>query len=100
LRDLATGWFQALVYLSRKPDDAAKRVAAHVGLTPKQFTKTLELLRFASPAENQRQLGGAESTLPGHMRSVSKFMVNRKMLKSDVDAGPLRSDALLREESR
>jgi NitT/TauT family transport system substrate-binding protein len=98
LRELTTGWFQALGYLSKKPDDAAKRVAGREGLTPKQFRHALELLKFSSHKENAYQLSAPYAAFSERMRGMADFMWKNGMLKSELNPSNLRTDILLRGE--
>jgi NitT/TauT family transport system substrate-binding protein len=86
---LIEGWFRALDYLSRQPDDAVQRMAAREGMTPEQFKAALGLFTFVERRESLRQLGSSDSPLIAGMQRMAGFMSKVGMLAGKVDVTAL-----------
>ena len=88
---LIDGWFQALDYLRRKPQDAARRVAPRQRLTEEEFLKSLEGLRFPDRAENIRRLGRSEGNMDEKLKKLQEIMLENRLL-SRFGALPVKLD--------
>ena len=97
LQVLIQGWFRALDYIKKNPEDAARRMARRQGVTPEQFLSSLKGLQLVTLEENQKLLGKTNSVLLKGTQRLSQFLVENKILKQDVDLNPLLDDRLVRD---
>lgn len=97
LQVLIQGWFRALDYIEKNPEDAARRMARRQGITPEQFLSSLKGLQLVTLEENQKLLGKTNSVLLKGTQRLSQFLVENKILKQDVDLNPLLDDRLVRD---
>ena len=97
LQVLIQGWFRALDYIEKNPEDAARRMARRQGVTPEQFLSSLKGLQLVTLEENQKLLGKTNSVLLKGTQRLSQFLVENKILKQDVDLNPLLDDRLVRD---
>ena len=97
LQVLIQGWFRALDYIKKNPEDAARRMARRQGVTPEQFLSSLKGLQIVTLEENQKLLGKTNSVLLKGTQRLSQFLVENKILKQDVDPNPLLDDRLVRD---
>lgn len=93
---LLEGWFRALDYLQKHPEDGAKRIALHMGIKPEEFLKSLSGIRVVDVLENQRILGKKDSKLVEATERISKFMLQQKLLKKPVDATSVFDDRIMK----
>lgn len=96
LQTLVNGWFRAVDYLQKKPQDAARRIAPRTGITPKQFLESLDGLRIPDIRENQKLLSKTDTSLLNAMKQLSKVMVENNLLPKAVDPAPLLDDQLVK----
>ena len=82
---LINGWFRALDYLQKHPDDVARRVAPHEGVTPEQFLKSLKGIHIPDVQENKKILTKTNKTSIEAVSRLAKFMVEKKLLKKAVN---------------
>jgi len=82
---LTNGWFHALDYLQKHPQDAARRMAAHEGLTPEAFLKSLNGLRIPDVEENQKILGKTDVAALAALKRLPNFLLEKGLLKKTVD---------------
>ena len=85
LRTLLTGWFKALDYLAREPQDAAARMAVREQITGAQFLQALKGLHIPSRAENLKMLAGTPPGLVVSGRQLMTLMVEAKLLRSTLE---------------
>lgn len=97
LQVLIQGWFRALDYIEKNPEDAARRMARRQGITPEQFLSSLKGLQLVTLEENQKLLGKTNSVLLKGTQRLSQFLVENKILKQDVDFNSLLDDRLVRD---
>jgi NitT/TauT family transport system substrate-binding protein len=71
---LLRGWFQALDYLERNPDDAVARMSPRLDMSPEEFTSAMRGLRLRSLDENRTLLGAPAPALAGPARRLQRFM--------------------------
>lgn len=90
------GWFQALDYLAKEPEDAAKRVAPRQGVEPEQFLASLELLHIPDLTENQELLSKADPKLLQVARQLSELMLEKDLLRQAVETEALLDDRLVK----
>ncbi len=84
IETLLRGWFQALVYLRDKPDDATRRMAPRLQLAPDAVLGTFAGLRLPALEDNLLMLGGPAPPLARTARKLSKVMVASQLLDDDV----------------
>ncbi|MCU0543106.1 MAG: ABC transporter substrate-binding protein [Oscillatoriaceae cyanobacterium Prado104] len=86
---LVDGRFRALDYLTKNPQDAAKRIAPRTGVTPEQFLESLKGLRSPNLPENKKLLGKTDPSLLKGVTRLSQLMLDNKLLQKAVDPAPL-----------
>jgi len=95
VQSLLTGWFNALDYLARNPQDASARMAVREQTTGDAFSRALQGLRIPSRTDNLKMLAGYSPSLAVSGRHLMNLMVDAKLLDStlEIDAllapGPL-----------
>ncbi len=82
---LIDGWFHALDYLQKHPQDAARRIAPHERVTPEQFLKSLNSIRILDVQENKKILGKTDATALNAATRLARFMEEKKLLKKTVE---------------
>lgn len=82
---LIDGWFHALDYLHKHPQDAARRIAPHERVTPEQFLKSLNSIRIPDVEENQQILGKTDATTFNAVIRLLRFMQEKNLLKKIVE---------------
>jgi NitT/TauT family transport system substrate-binding protein len=97
LRTLLAGWFKAIDYLKREPEDAGRRMGLRQQATGEQFLESLKGVRFPSREENLKMLAGAPPELTVTGGKLMALMLEAKLLRSAVNIeellapGPLTS---------
>ena len=86
VRALLAGYFRALEHLHRQPEDAMRRMAPRLGLTPADMQEGYRGLSLPDLAENTRLLSGDPSPLASTAASLAALMLRQNML---VQAVPL-----------
>ncbi|HEY9700825.1 MAG TPA: ABC transporter substrate-binding protein [Allocoleopsis sp.] len=89
LESLLKGWFLALDYLGKNPEQAAKIMAAREQTTPKQFLESLKLLKIPNLEENQKLLSGQDPTLKESAKRLAKVMLEKKLLNQKINSDTL-----------
>jgi NitT/TauT family transport system substrate-binding protein len=89
LQALLGGWFAAIDYLAREPNDAARRMGVRQQTSAEQFLEAQRGLHIPSRGENLRMLGGPEPELAVTGRRLMTLMVDAKLLRSSLDIEPL-----------
>jgi len=97
IRAMLAGWLDAIDYLKREPQDAARRMGIRQQTTGEQFLKALQGLHIPSREENLRMLGGPNPELAVSGRRLRDLMVEARLLRMPADIegllapGPLAS---------
>lgn len=86
VKALQKAWYQALLYLQQHPDDAMRRMAPRLNLTPDTLCRTLKGINLPSEQENQRLLQG--ELLPPIQR-LQTIMLQNHLLRHPVDPAQL-----------
>ncbi|MGZ8222981.1 MAG: ABC transporter substrate-binding protein [Methylobacter sp.] len=95
IHHLLSAHFRALDYLNRNPQDAAYRMAAHLGLPATHVLTALKGLVLPDAANNYRWLSGETPELLTCARKLSNIMVRSGLLKQEDELGSLiRADFL------
>jgi NitT/TauT family transport system substrate-binding protein len=82
---LLTGWFGAIEYMKREPQDAARRMGIRQQTTGEQFLEAQQGLRVPSREENLRMIGGATPELVVTGRRLMALMVDAKLLRAGLE---------------
>ncbi len=82
---LVGGWFRAIDYLAREPQDAARRMGIRQQTSGEQFLQALQGLHIPSREENLRMLGGPTPELAVSGRRLMTLMVEAKLLREPID---------------
>jgi NitT/TauT family transport system substrate-binding protein len=94
---LLSGWFSALDYMKRAPEDAARRMGIRQQVSGEQFLDGLKGLHIPTRQENLKMLGGMHPELAVTGRRLLALMLDAKLLSTSVDIeqvlapGPLES---------
>ena len=80
LQHLAAAWFDAVDYLRRHPDDAARRVAQREGLSPDAYLVALAGTQVLGRSENEQWLSGRMPRLDAHIRELAEAMARAGLL--------------------
>jgi NitT/TauT family transport system substrate-binding protein len=83
IRHLIVAHFRALEHLNRNPQDAAYRMAPHLGLPATNFLSAFKGLTLPDAAHNYRLLTGTSPELLTSARKLSAIMVKSGLLKQD-----------------
>lgn len=81
---LLAGWFKAIDYLEREPQDAARRMGIRQQTSAEQFLAALRDLHIPSRQENLALLGGAAPRLASSGRRLMNLMLEAKLLRAPV----------------
>jgi NitT/TauT family transport system substrate-binding protein len=81
---LLAGWFKAIGYLEREPQDAARRMGIRQQTTGDQFQAALKGLHIPSRDENLALLGGTSPGLVASGRRLMTLMREAKLLHADI----------------
>lgn len=92
---LMAGWFQAIDYLGRDQQDAARRMSVRQQVSGEQFLHTLRGLRFPSRDENLAMLAGPAPQLLVTGQRLMAMMRESKLLPRPVEVGALLAPAPL-----
>ena len=92
---LLAGWFQAIDYLGRDEQDAARRMSVRQQVSGEQFLQTLRGLRFPSRDENLAMLAGPAPQLLVTGQRLMAMMRQSKLLPRPVEVGALLAPAPL-----
>jgi NitT/TauT family transport system substrate-binding protein len=89
VKTLVRGRFQALEYLNKHPQDAARRLAPRTGVTPEQLLDSLQGLRSPDLQQNRDLLGKIDLLLLQATKRLVEVMVENNLLSKPVDPAPL-----------
>ena len=84
IQTLLAGWFGAIDYLSKNPQDAAQRMGVRQQTSGEQFLKALQGLHIPSREENMQMLGGGSPTMLVSGRKLMDLMLEAKLLRAEV----------------
>lgn len=82
-------WYHAQDYLRGNPRDAAARMAARMGLSPREVPASMNGVRMVGRDENRSLLGGPRPTLPLTAERLAKAMREQKLLVREVNVKAL-----------
>ena len=82
LRGLADGWFRAVEYFEKHPQDAAKRIAPRQGLSPAQVLDAFDGLRLVGRHENIELLDGERPRLLKALQETARYLGEIGLMRS------------------
>jgi len=82
---LLSGWFSAIGYMARNPDDAARRMGIRQQTTGEQFLQALRGIHVPTREENVKMLGGLKPELAVTGRRLLSLMLDAKLLSRSVE---------------
>ena len=85
LQSLLTGWFDAVDYMHKAPEDAARRMGIRQQTSGEQFLQAQSGLHVPTREDNLRMLGGPHPELATTGRRLMTLMVDAKLLRTNVD---------------
>ncbi|EKD34367.1 MAG: hypothetical protein ACD_75C02370G0002 [uncultured bacterium] len=85
VRKLLDGWFRALDYLGKNPQDAAARMTGRMKISPAEILESYNGLRLPDRAENLSMLGGPHPSLTATAERLAGTMLTRKLLFKEPD---------------
>jgi NitT/TauT family transport system substrate-binding protein len=86
---LLAGWFKAIDYFKRNPQDAARRMGVRQQTSGEQFLQSMRGLHIPSREENLKMLGGDEPSLVMSGGRLMDLMLDAKLLRAGVSIGEL-----------
>ena len=86
---LLAGWFKAIDYLERNPQDAARRMGVRQQTSGEQFLQSLRGLHIPSREENLKMIGGSAPDLVLNGGRLMDLMLDARLLRSGVSIGEL-----------
>lgn len=89
LEQLIKGWFMALDYLKKEPENAAKLMAKRDGVDANKFLSSLKLVKFLTSTENKNLLSQTDPVLVNSAQKISKLMQEKELLQSNIDFSSL-----------
>jgi NitT/TauT family transport system substrate-binding protein len=89
LKALVTGWFQALDYNQKNPQEAARKMAIREQVSPEQFIESLKLLTIPDRPTNLKLLSQADPSFLQSTQRLAKVMLDKKLLDRSVPLEPL-----------
>jgi len=84
IQKLINGWFEALEYLDKYPEDATQRMTARLKMSPDQILDSFSGLNLPNREENIRLITGSNPTLLSTAQRLQKIMLANKLLKKNV----------------
>lgn len=84
IKSLTNGWFRALEYLQKNPDDAAKRMSGRLKISPEQVIQGYAGLKLPNREENIRLLTGKSPGLLASAERLQKVMIAKELLKAPM----------------
>ena len=95
VRALLQNWFKSLDYMNKEPNDAAKRIANRLMISPEEFLASLQTIRIPDAATNHQLLGGTNPQLHATLQKLGKSMRQQSLLKQDPIIEGLVTDSML-----
>lgn len=85
VKALLSGWFRALDYLRKNPEDAARRVAPREDVTPEQFLSSFRLLDIPDLEKNIALMEGRDPSLHSSLRRLAEVMGDHHLIKAPLE---------------
>ncbi len=98
INPLIRGFLKAVQYLEKNPQDASKRMASRLNLSPKEVLSSYEGLTIPSLEENIKLFNKQPSELELSAQSLLELMLNEKLIMKSVKTDKLFSSKWLPEQ--
>lgn len=96
VQSMVVSWFKALTYLAENQEDASRRIAKRLGLTPKEVLTAYDGLKMPNESENWHMLDNTNaSSLSLTANKLANFMTEVKLLQGMPDLENLLSPQFL-----
>lgn len=95
LQTLVNGQFKALNYLHNYPEEAAKKLAPRLGITPTELTESFKGVILPNLTANQLLIKGSDPLLRQTARELVAMMLERGLLFKEPQIDTLVSDRFL-----
>lgn len=95
LKLLIKGWFQALDYNQRYPQEAARKMALREQVSPEQFIASLKLLTIPDRQTNLKLLSKKDPFFLESCERLLKIMLDKKLLDRSIQFKPLLNEQIL-----
>ena len=82
---ITQGFFKALDYLKKNPEDAIDRMSKRQKMTPDEFKETLRLLPLSNYQTNQKMLDRETSPLISVAQKLNQIMIEEKLIQNPID---------------
>jgi len=92
---LVNGQFKALNYLRSHPEEAAKKLAPRLGITPNELTESFKGVVLPNLTANQLLIKGTDPLLRQTARELVAMMLERGLLFKEPQIDTLISDRFL-----
>jgi len=89
IHQLLEGWFKALAYIDAQPQDAAKRIAKRINISPEEFLASLNDIVIPNLEQNKQFLSGEEPQLLPAGQRLANIMTQHQLLATPIDASAL-----------
>ncbi len=96
IQTLVTERFRALDYLSKNPQDAARRIAPRTKVTPEQILDAFKGMHQPDLQENQRLLDKTDPSLVNGMKRLVQVMVENKLIPKAIDPTTILDDRFVK----
>lgn len=97
LDKMVKGWFRALDYMEKHPQESTRQMAKRQNLSERQFIQAMEGIHLYSLTENQTLLNQSDPALYQGSQKLSQFLLHNHLIQSNPDLISLLSDQLVRE---
>jgi NitT/TauT family transport system substrate-binding protein len=98
LKILTEGFFQALDYLNRNPEDAIDRMAKREQISSDQFRKALKLLELSDRRTNLKMLDPDHSPLIKVAQKLSNVMIDKNILSKSVNLDTILTNSIIQSK--
>lgn len=95
LQHFVDGWFRALEYFQKNPQDAASRVARRQKVTPQELLESFRGIRLFDRADNVRYFTGDRSRMENDLRRLAGVAEELGLTPSRVDVSRIVEGALV-----
>ena len=95
VESLLRGWFRALDYLRKNPEEAARRMAPREGITPEELLDSLRLLKIPDLRENISFMTGKDPAFHQGIERLEKILLDGKLIKKTMPPRQLIDPSLL-----
>jgi len=99
IETLVKGWFKALDYFKKYPQESAQIMSEREKVTKEEFLDALKLLKIPTLSENQSILSKQKLDLIKTAEQLNRVLMEKKLLTKKVDSQALLSDQIVKNLS-